>query len=81
MADERPPAPVPVHRLRSGQAADQDRTAVRRLEFVPVGEDAESARRARKRAPDDEANAEPPIQPGAPVPAEQPWNLWGDLES
>ena len=71
---------MPVHRLRLGQAADQDRTAVRKLEFVPVGEDPKPARRARKQAPDDGANTEPPAQPGAPVPAEHAWNLWGDLE-
>jgi hypothetical protein len=83
MVDEQPAAPPPVHRLLAGQAADQDRTAVRRLEFVPVGEDAKPARRVRKSAKHDEANAGPPRQPrapGAPVPAEPAWNLWGDLE-
>jgi hypothetical protein len=74
---------VPVHRLRMGQAADQDRTAVRRLEFVPVGEDAKPARRVRKSAPKNAAEAKPqrqPRAPGTPVPAEPAWNLWGDLE-
>jgi hypothetical protein len=74
---------VPVHRLRVGQAADQDRTAVRKLEFVPVGEDAKPAGRVRKSEPNHEANAGHPRQPptsGAPVPAEPAWNLWGDLE-
>ena len=79
MADEQPPAPVPVHRLRAGQAADQDRTGVRRLEFVPVGEDAKPARRVRKPAPDDEPPRQPPTL-DAPVPPEPAWNLWGDLE-
>jgi hypothetical protein len=83
IADEQPAAPVPVHRLRVGQIADQDRTAVRKLEFVPVGEDAKPARRVSKSAPNDEANAGQP-QPqrvsGAPVAAEPAWNLWGDLE-
>jgi hypothetical protein len=79
---DQPPAPLPVHRLRMGQAAEQDRTAVRRLEFVPVGEDAKPARRARKSAPNDAANAkpQPQPQPGTSVPAEPAWNLWGDLE-
>jgi hypothetical protein len=83
MVDEQPPAPLPVHRLRAGGAADQDRTAVRRLEFVPVGEDAKPARRGRKSATDDEPNArhpQKPRTPGAPLPAEPAWNLWGDLE-
>jgi hypothetical protein len=82
--DEQPSAPPPVHRLRAGQAADQDRTAVRRLEFVPVGEDAKPARGARTSAKHDEANAthtRQPRTPGAPLPAEPAWNLWGDLES
>src|SRR5262245_34356847 len=30
--------PAPVHRLRQGAASSDDRTSVRRLEFVPVGE-------------------------------------------
>jgi hypothetical protein len=80
--DEQPAAPVAVHRLRVGQAADQDRTAVRRLEFVPVGEDAKPARRARP-APNDAGGAKPPRQPRTTptgVPAEPAWNLWGDLE-
>jgi hypothetical protein len=83
MVDDQPAAPLPVHRLRMGQAAEQDRTAVRRLEFVPVGEDAKPARRVRKSAPDDAANAKRPRRPrasGTPVPAEPAWNLWGDLE-
>ena len=66
-----------------GQAAEQDRTAVRKLEFVPVGEDAKPARRDRKKGPNDEASAEHPRQPrtsDAPVPAEPAWDLWGDLE-
>jgi len=83
MVDEQPPAPVPVHRLRMGQATDQDRTAVRRLEFVPVGEDAKPDRRVRKPAPSDAATAKHrrrPATPGTPAPAEPAWNLWGDLE-
>jgi len=83
IVDEQPSAPVPVHRLRVGQAADQDRTAVRRLEFVPVGEDAKPARRARKSAPNDAPDAKHPQEPSATptgVPAEPAWNLWGDLE-
>ena len=83
MVDEQPSAPVPVHRLRMGQAADQDRTDVRRLEFVPVGEDAKPARRARKPAPNDAADAKPPRHPRTTPPgdpAEPAWNLWGDLE-
>jgi hypothetical protein len=83
IADEQP-APVPVHRLRVGQTAGQDRTAVRKLEFVPVGEDAKPARRARKSAPNDEAGAGHPRShhaSGASVAAEPAWNLWGDLES
>jgi len=74
---------VPVHRLRVGRAADQDRTAVRKLEFVPVGEDATPARRVRKSAPNDETNTGHPRPRGvfgAPVAAEPAWNLWGDLE-
>jgi hypothetical protein len=83
MLDEQPPAPLPVHRLRVGHAADQDRTAVRRLEFVPVGEDEKPARRVRKSAPKDAADPTQQRQtrkPAAPVPAEPAWNLWGDLE-
>jgi len=65
-----------------GQTAE-DRTAVRKLEFVPVGEDAKPARRARKSAPNDEAKTghpRPQRLTGAPVAAEPAWNLWGDLE-
>ena len=83
MIDDQPSAPVSVHRLRVGQVADEDRTAVRRLEFVPVGEDAKPVQRVRKSAPTDAANVKPPRRPrtpGAPVPAEPAWNLWGDLE-
>jgi hypothetical protein len=83
MVDEQPSVPAPVHRLRVGQAADQDRTDVRRLEFVPVGEDAKPARRVRKSPPNDDANVKRTRRPrslGPPLPAEPAWNLWGDLE-
>ena len=81
MIDDVPPATVPVHRLRVGQTEHVDRTPVRRLEFVPVGEDAEPVRRrTRKTATPDDANAAPPQPPRPSSPTEPAWNLWGDLE-
>jgi hypothetical protein len=75
--------PEPVHRLRSVTPMTvDDRTSVRRLEFVPVGEapEPEPRRRAAK------VPTEPPQLAPAPGPAPAPtgteprWSLWGDLE-
>jgi hypothetical protein len=75
-------ATEPVHRLRSiPPLTIDDRTSVRRLEFVPVGEDANSTPRRRatrdSKAPQPAAAAAPAP---APTSAEPRWSLWGDLE-
>ena len=65
----------------------EDRTPVRRLEFVEVGSLAGSGgRRSRKAAGasvavaiEDDVAAEPPNLP-EPGPPETRWSLWGDLE-
>lgn len=79
---EEPAVPAePVHRLRSVPPLTvDDRTSVRRLEFVPVGEVAERAPRRRvakgPKAPKD-AGAMP--APAPPI-SEPRWSLWGDLD-
>jgi hypothetical protein len=59
-----------------------DRTNVRRLEFVPVGEAPQPAprRRAPKTAATEPAGESPPAPPAPPIGAEPRWSLWGDLE-
>jgi hypothetical protein len=82
---EEPVVPVePVHRLRSvSPMTVDDRTNVRRLEFVPVGEVAEPAprRRASKASRGPKPPAVVPSPPPAPASAEPRWSLWGDLET
>ena len=73
----------PVHRLRSvAPMKPDDRTNVRRLEFVPVGEPPEPA--PRRRAPRTAATEPGPAStrvPAAPPANPEPrWSLWGDLE-
>jgi hypothetical protein len=75
-----PVVPVePVHRLRSVNPAIDDRTSVRRLEFVPVDEPPEPAPRRKRAAKPAPASATPP--PAAPISPEPRWSLWGDLDS
>lgn len=80
---EEPVVPAePVHRLRSVPPLTvDDRTSVRRLEFVPVGE-VEKPTPHRRAARNSKASK--PAQT-APTPAstsaEPRWSLWGDLES
>jgi hypothetical protein len=79
---EEPIVPAePVHRLRSVPPLTvDDRTSVRRLEFVPVGEVAKPTPRRLA------AKASKASKPAAAAPApvhtsEEPrWSLWGDLE-
>jgi hypothetical protein len=79
---EEPVIPAePVHRLRSVPPLTvDDRTSVRRLEFVPVEDVAKPAPRRRA------AKASTAPQPAAAIPAPAPigaeprWSLWGELE-
>jgi hypothetical protein len=73
----------PVHRLRSvPPMTPDDRTNVRRLEFVPVGEAPEPAprRRSTKAAASEPGSAATPAPAAPPASAEPRWSLWGDLE-
>ncbi len=61
----------------------EDRTPVRRLEFVEVGSGA--GRPSRKRAEASVAVAEPAsedqlVDSAQPGPPESRWSLWGDLD-
>jgi hypothetical protein len=59
-----------------------DRTDVRRIEFVPVGEAPKPGPRRRSaKAPEARPEAASAPAPAvAPPEAEQRWSLWGDLE-
>ena len=84
MVSEEPVIPAePVHRLRSlAPMTLDDRTSVRRLEFVPVGEAPEPAprRRAARTAATGSGPASTPAPAAPPADAEPRWSLWGDLE-
>jgi hypothetical protein len=74
----------PVHRLRSvAPMTPDDRTNVRRLEFVPVGEPPDPAPRPRaaKAAATELGPASTPVSAAPPANPEPRWSLWGDLES
>ena len=75
-------AAEPVHRLRSVPPMTvDDRTSVRRLEFVPVGEVAKPTPRRRAAKASSKASAPAAsAPPPAPTGAEPRWSLWGDLE-
>jgi hypothetical protein len=77
---EEPVVPAePVHRLRSVPPLTvDDRTSVRRLEFVPVGEVAKPT--PRRRAARNSTGSKPAAAAPAPTGAEPRWSLWGDLE-
>jgi hypothetical protein len=77
MPVEEPAVPAePVHRLRQPSVPTDDRTGVRRLEFVPVGEPPEESRPPRKPRSKPAAGPLPP-----PATSMEPrWSLWGDLE-